>query len=309
MSVLYIIIGLVLLVFGGDWLLKSAIGISLKFNLSKVLIGMTVVSMATSAPELIVSIKAAFDGFADISLGNVVGSNIANIGLILGLVAIIQPMQVNENFIKKDWIQLIGVSLILYFVLFTNGDINRIEGTLMVICLVALIIYMIKTMKTEPKEVDFEEGISPFKIVLYLMLGILGLYFGSDFLITGAVDLAKHFNVSDRVIGVTVVAVGTSIPELVASIVAALKKESAIAIGNVVGSNIFNILFVLGLSAMIHPIKMVDIRLFNFDIYWMLGFAFILLPLVLLPKKGFIDRTAGVIMLIAYGAFVYLTLK
>ena len=120
MSVLYIIIGLVLLVFGGDWLLKSAIGISLKFNLSKVLIGMTVVSMATSAPELIVSIKAAFDGFADISLGNVVGSNIANIGLILGIVAIIQPMQVNENFIKKDWIQLIGVSFILYFVLFNK---------------------------------------------------------------------------------------------------------------------------------------------------------------------------------------------
>jgi cation:H+ antiporter len=306
-SFLYIIIGLVLLVFGGDWLLKAAVGISLKLNLSKVLIGMTVVSFCTSAPELIVSLKSAIDGFPDIALGNVVGSNIANVGLILGVVAIICPMQVHEKFIKKDWLQMLLASFILYFILFTGYEITRLEGIVTFGLLIVWIIYMLKTLKPDEPTEEIEEISNIYKILGFLIIGVLALYFGSDLLITGAVDLAKTFGVSERIIGVTVVAVGTSIPELAASVIAALKKESAIAIGNVVGSNIFNILGVLGLTSIIHPIKMDDLRLFSFDLIWMLAFAFILLPLVLLPKKGFIDRKAGLILVLAYGVFVFMT--
>jgi cation:H+ antiporter len=144
-------------------------------------------------------------------------------------------------------------------------------------------------------------------ILWFLAIGCGALYFGSELLIKGAVNVAEQFGVSDRVIGVTVVAVGTSIPELAASLIAAIKKESSISIGNIIGSNIFNILGVLGLTAIIHPIKLVDTRLITFDIYWMLGFAFILLPLVLMPKKGFLDRKAGILLLLSYILFVYLT--
>lgn len=309
MSILYIIIGLVLLVLGGDWLLKSAVGISLKLKLSKALIGMTVVSFATSAPELIVSLQSAMNGFPDIALGNVVGSNIANIGLILGIVALIQPMQIHESFIKKDWLQMIFVSILLYVVLYFNEDINRLEGLMMFFMLIVLIIYMIRTQKHEVNDENLVTIQSPLKIIILLFLGGLALFFGSDLLITGAVELAKAFEVSDRVIAVSVVAIGTSIPELAASVIAAIKKESAISIGNVIGSNIFNILSVLGLTAIIHPIKMIDKRLFTFDIYWLLGFAFILLPFVLLPKRGFIDRKAGLMLLIAYVIFVLITIK
>jgi cation:H+ antiporter len=144
-------------------------------------------------------------------------------------------------------------------------------------------------------------------ILWFLAIGCGALYFGSELLIKGAVNVAEQFGVSDRVIGVTVVAVGTSIPELAASLIAAIKKESSISIGNIIGSNIFNILGVLGLTAIIHPTKLVDTRLITFDIYWMLGFAFILLPLVLMPKKGFLDRKAGILLLLSYIIFVYLT--
>lgn len=309
MSIFYIIVGLVLLIFGGDWLLKSAVGISLKLNLSKALIGMTVVSFATSAPELIVSLKSAMDGFPDIALGNVVGSNIANIGLILGLVALIQPMQIHESFIKKDWLQMMIASLVLYILLYFANDINRVEGFILFSLLIVWIIYMLRTQKIEVLDDELTVIQSPFKIFGLLILGGLALYFGSDFLITGAVDLAKNFGVSDRVIAVSVVAIGTSIPELAASVIAAIKKESAISIGNVIGSNIFNILSVLGLTAIIQPIKMVDTRLFEFDLIVMLGFAFVLLPLVLLPKKGFIDRKAGFLLLFAYILFVFYTVQ
>jgi cation:H+ antiporter len=306
-SLFYIIIGLVLLVFGGNWLLRASVGISLKLNISKVVIGMTVVAFCTSAPELIVSLKAAIDGFPDIALGNVVGSNIVNVGFILGLVAVIFPLQVHEKFIKKDWLQMILASLILYLVLFSGYEITRLEGFIMFGILIIWIVYMLKTLKPDEPTEELEQISNIYKILGFLTVGVVALYFGSDLLITGAVDLAKTFGVSERIIGVTVVAVGTSIPELAASVIAALKKESAIAIGNVVGSNIFNILGVLGLTAIISPIKMVDLRLFSFDMIWMLAFAFILLPLVFLPKKGFIDRKAGVILMIAYGVFLFMT--
>lgn len=309
MDFLFIVIGLVLLVLGGDWLLKAAVGMSLRLNISKIIIGMTVVSFATSAPELIVSLKSAIDGFPDIALGNVVGSNIANIGLILGLVMIISEMKVDDSFFKTDWPVMLVASGLLFGILLFDGEIGRIEGILLFLCIIGFVIYLVKYQNTSPEEIDLPETIQ-MKIPLilwFLAIGGGALYFGSELLIKGAVNVAQQFGVSDRIIAVTVVAVGTSIPELAASLIAAIKKESSISIGNIIGSNIFNILSVLGLTAIIHPIKLVDNKLISFDIYWMLGFAFILLPLVLMPKKGFLDRKAGIVLLSSYILFVYLT--
>lgn len=308
MDFLFIILGLVLLVFGGDWLLKAAVGMSLRLNISKIVIGMTVVSFATSAPELIVSVKSAMAGFPDIALGNVVGSNIANIGLILGLVMIISKMKVDASFFKTDWPAMIVASFLLFGVLLYDGEISRTEGFIFFFLIIAFVVYLVKSQKKKEEiEIPLEKTMEMYKIMGFLVVGGAALYGGSEFLIKGAVNVAQAFGVSDRVIAVTVVAVGTSIPELAASLIAAIKKESSISIGNVLGSNIFNILSVLGITAIIHPIKLVDNRLITFDIYWMLGFSLILLPLVLLPQKGFLDRKAGVILLGSYILFVYLT--
>lgn len=309
MDYLFIVGGLVLLVLGGDWLLKAAVGMSLRLNISKIIIGMTVVSFATSAPELIVSVQSAMNGFPDIALGNVVGSNIANVGLILGVVALISAMPVDTTFFKTDMPAMIVSSFLLMGILLYDGQIDRWEGAVMFLILIAFVVYMIKSQDKSKQEVEIplEETMSMPMVMWFLVIGGTALYFGSDLLIKGAVNVAETFGVSDRVIAVSVVAVGTSIPELAASLIAAVKKESSISIGNVLGSNIFNILSVLGLTAIIQPIKAVDQRLLTFDIYWMLGFALILLPLALLPKRGFIDRRAGLILLLAYTAFIYLT--
>ncbi|GGD25683.1 calcium/sodium antiporter [Flavobacterium orientale] len=309
MDFVFIIAGLVLLVLGGDWLLKSAVGMSLRLNISKIIIGMTVVSFATSAPELIVSIKSAMAGFPDIALGNVIGSNIANIGLILGIVMIINAMKVDESFFKTDWPAMMISSVLLFGILYYDGEISRIEGIILFLLLICFVIYLIKFQKktTSEVEIPLEKAMPMYQVILFLVLGGLGLWGGSELLIKGAVNLAEAYGVSDRVIAVTVVAIGTSIPELAASIIAALKKESSISIGNIIGSNIFNILSVLGLTAIIHPVKLVDNRLMSFDIIWMLAFSFILIPLVMLPKKGYLDRKAGFVLVIAYGAFIYLT--
>jgi cation:H+ antiporter len=297
------------LVLGGDWLLKSAVGMSVRLNVSKIIIGMTVVSFATSAPELIVSLKAAIDGFPDIALGNVVGSNIANIGLILGVVMIISEMKVDESFFKTDWPAMIIASFLLYFLLLYDGEIGRMEGAILFLLIILFVIYLIKTQKSnEPEfEIELEKAMPMYLIVWFLLIGGGALYGGSELLIKGAVNIANAFGVSDRIIAVTVVAVGTSIPEFAASLIAAIKKESSISIGNIVGSNIFNIFSVLGLTAMIQPIKLVDQKLLSSDLLWMIGFAIVLLPLVLLPKRGYLDRKAGIILVLGYGVFIYMT--
>ena len=309
MDFLFIITGLVLLVLGGDWLLKSAVGMSLRLNVSKIVIGMTVVSFATSAPELIVSVKSAMAGFPDIALGNVVGSNIANIGLILGVVMIISKMKVDLSFFKTDWPAIIIASFLLYGMLLYDNEINRSEGFILFVLLIVFVIYLIKSQKNSEEEIEIplDDTMKMYQIVWFLVIGGIALYGGSELLIKGAVNVAQTFGVSDRIIAVTVVAVGTSIPELSASLIAAIKNESSISIGNVLGSNIFNILSVLGLTAIIHPIKLVDNKLLTFDMLWMIGFALVLLPLVLMPKRGFLDSKAGIILLSGYILFVFLT--
>ncbi len=310
MDFLYIVAGLVLLVVGGNWLLKSAVGLSYRLNISKIIVGLTVVSFATSLPELIVSVKAAIDGYPDIAIGNVVGSNIGNVGLVLGIVLLINAIQVDVSFFATDWPTKMIASTLLFVFLIIDGELSRTEGFIFVILMIVFLIYLVK--QNQKIEVDIpeikEEGMSFLKIFVFLALGGFALWIGSEFLVKGAVNLATSIGVSERVIAVTVVSIGTSIPELVSSVIASLKKENDISIGNIIGSNIFNILSVLGITSIISPIKNIDLKIINQDIYWMLGFGLILLPLVLLPKRGSLSFKEGILLLIGYGIFIYFTI-
>lgn len=313
MSVLFIFLGLVLLVVGGNFLVRSSVALSFRFHISKMVIGLTVVSFATSAPELLVSIQAALDGFSDISLGNVIGSNIANIGLVLGVTAIIAPLTIDQDFYKFNWPVMMLLSIALYFILSSGRVISRVEGFALLSTLFIYLYLLIrrarKTRKTAVHVVLDEAlvTVSSFKIIVWFLIGGVALFFGSKLLVTGAVDLATIMGISERVIAVTMIAVGTSIPELAASVIAALKKEKAISLGNLIGSNIFNIASVLGITAIIQPILVKSEAVLSSDIFWMLGFSAVLIPLAFLPKKWEIGRIKGIVIVVAYALFISLT--
>lgn len=311
MSFLFIFLGLILLVVGGEFLVRASVGLSFKLRLSKMVIGLTVVSFATSAPELLVSIQAALDGFSDISLGNVIGSNIANIGLVLGITAVIAPLAIDRDFYKFNWPVMMLLSGALYFILASNNEISRAEGggllAMLFIYLYMLIKRARKKSKSHPVDDGVDDGLSKssnFKIIVWLLIGGAALYGGSELLVKGAVDVATLMGISERVIAVTMIAVGTSVPELAASVIAALKKEKAISLGNLIGSNIFNIASVLGITALIQPIAVKSQEVLTNDIWWMLGFAAILIPLAFLPKKFEIGRIKGLLIVIAYCIFI-----
>ena len=310
MNFLLIIGGLILLVLGGNWLLKSAVALSLKLDIPKIVIGMTVVSFATSAPELIVSINAALNGSPDLALGNVIGSNIANLGLVLGITLILGTMEVQKSFYKTDWPIMMVASALLYFFLVNDKVITQYEGIVLFSFLIFFLIFVLRFQK-KPIVDELSEDQEPlpkFKIALFLVLGGVGLWGGSELLIKGATTLAKDFGVTERVIAVTIVSIGTSVPELAASIIAIIKKEKAISLGNLIGSNIFNILAVLGITSMITPINVVDERLLTSDLFWMLGISFVILPLVFLPKRYQLNWKHGSLLLIGYFVFIYYTL-
>lgn len=311
MNFLFIIGGLILLVFGGNWLLKSAVALSLKLNISKVVIGMTVVSFATSAPELIVSINAALTGASDLALGNVIGSNIANLGLVLGITLILGNMNVAKSFYKIDWPVMMIASALLFFFLSNDNVIVQYEGIILFSFLIFFLIYLLRFQKNTVIEEPLEGGevrLTVFRTTFFFVIGAAGLYGGSELLIRGATSLATQFGVTERVIGVTIVSIGTSVPELAASIIAIIKKEKAISLGNLIGSNIFNILAVIGITSIITPISLSDEGLLTNDIYWMLGISIIILPLVLMPKKMNLNWKSGLLLLLGYGAFIYKTL-
>ncbi|TBW26532.1 calcium/sodium antiporter [Gramella sp. KN1008] len=313
MSIVFLLIGFVLLVIGGEFLVRSSVALSLKLDISRMVIGLTVVSFATSAPELLVSLQAAIDGFSDISLGNVIGSNIANIGLVLGLTAMISPLFVDRDFFRINWPVMMVFSIALYFFLLSNGVLTRIEGGALLLGLVLYLIVLISRSRRKDtvvaEEVDVSlRSVSGFKMSMWLLIGIFALWGGSELLVKGAVQLATQLGVSERVISVTVIAIGTSVPELAASLIAAVKKEKAISLGNLIGSNIFNIGSVLGLTAIITPISIQSEKILSNDMIWMLGIAFGLLPLLLIPKFSRMGRKEGFVLLIAYSVFIVLTL-
>ncbi|WP_185782770.1 calcium/sodium antiporter [Croceivirga lutea] len=311
LDVVFIIIGLALLILGGNWLLKAAVALSLRLNIPKIVIGMTVVSFATSAPELIVSIKAALDGLPDLSLGNVVGSNIANLGLVLAITVILGSIDVRRSFYTTDWPVMMIASLLFVGFIFFDGVLNRYEGIIMVIFLFLFLVYLLRFQKQAVEdEMPEDDVLLPlYKTVLFLGLGGVALWGGSELLITGAKNLAAALGVSDRVIGITIVSIGTSIPELAASIIAVIKKEKAISLGNLIGSNIFNLLAVLGITSIITPISVMDQGLLTSDIWWMLGISFLILPLVFIPKGLRLGWRDGIILLAVYITFVYITIQ
>ena len=307
---LFIVFGLFLLIAGGNWLLKSAVALSLRLNIPKIVIGMTIVSFATSAPELIVSINAALDGFPDLALGNVVGSNIANLGLVLAVILLLGSIDVRRSFYTTDWPMMMLASLIFFGFIYFDGELVRYEGIIMVVLLFLFLIYLLKYQKTAVVEEAHEDDIPLplYKAVLFLGLGGAGLWGGSELLVRGAVGLANNYGVSERIIGITIVSVGTSIPELAASIIAIIKKEKAISLGNLVGSNIFNIMAVLGITSIITPIQVMDQGLLSNDIFWMLGISFLIFPLVFFPKGLRLGWRDGMILVAVYLIFLYFTI-
>ena len=310
MNLLLIIGGLILLILGGNWLLKSAVALSLKLEIPKIIIGMTVVSFATSAPELIVSINAALNGSSDLALGNVIGSNIANLALVLGITLLLGSMHITKSFYKVDWPIMMIASALLYLFLYTDKVIDQFEGIILFSLLIIFLIYLLKYQKTAVIDELPEDDVPLplYKTVLFFVLGGLGLYGGSELLIKGATALALEYEVTERVIAVTIVSIGTSIPELTASIIAIIKKEKAISLGNLIGSNIFNVFAVLGITSIITPISVTDERLLTNDIFWMLGISFIILPLVFLTKRLRLSWREGLLLIIAYCIFIYQTI-
>ena len=305
--VLYLVGGLVMLFIGAEGLIRGSSNLAIKIGITPLVVGLTVVAFGTSTPELVVSLKAALLGNSSISLGNVVGSNIANIALILGVAAIIKPLDVHANVIMRE-IPIMIVITVLFLFLLIDGELGFIDGLIFVIGLVIyLIVNVLLARKEKNPEVDseFKKGLKsklgvPVSIVLMLAgLGLLIL--GANLFVQSAVAIAKMFNVSDAIIGLTIVAIGTSLPELITSIVASYKKEADIAIGNVVGSNIFNILGILGITALIIPISSVGLGYVDLGV--MLFTAIILFPL---SRTGFsISRFEGAILLVGYAGYIF----
>lgn len=306
MDYLYILAGILLLLFGGDWLVKASVDIALRAKISLLVVGMTVVSFATSAPELLVSLNAALDGYVDISFGNVIGSNIANIALILGLTAMVFPMQVSERTMKVDWWIMTGVTLLL-FVFLLNGLLSFWEALILFVLLVAYNLMQIRSSRRQQKDVsppDDHKLLKFWQMLGFLFLGLAGLRFGSEFLVKGAVNIAQDWGVSERIIGLTVVSIGTSLPELAASLVASFKGEQDLSVGNLLGSNIFNILAVLGISGLVIELPVKSNALLTYDFPWLIFISLLLLPFMRALGYGKISRWQGLTLFLLYTLYI-----
>ncbi|WP_143962420.1 calcium/sodium antiporter [Litoribacter populi] len=307
MVYLFLLVGLLILLLGGKYLVDGASAIAGKLGLSPGLIGLTVVSFGTSAPELLVSVSAALKGNSDIALGNVIGSNISNISLVLGTSAIIFPISLPRSVIKLDYVFTLVVS-ILFYLLAINGIISYFEGIILVTLLILVNFYFFKKIERIPEDPDDLDMVkireaSIWKSIGLILLGIAGLYWGSDLFVENSIVIAQTFGISDRVIGVTIIAIGTSLPELVTSVMAALKKHTDIALGNILGSNMMNILAIIGITAIVSPIEVSQIFLTN-DFIWMLGFTIVLLPIILTKLR--ISRWEGALLVGGYIFYIAL---
>lgn len=311
MTLFWMFLGFLLLVLGGEFIVRASIAISLKFNISKVVIGMTVVAFATSLPELLVSLKAAVNGSSSIAINNVIGSNIANIGMVLGLTAIIGNIPVVKSFYRLDWPVMMFFSLMLYFFLYNDNLLSSFEGLILFTSLIIFLFFVVRYNAEDLSAADaIDESLnktSGFKILIWIIFASFSLYYGAEWLVSSAIDLAKSIGVSQAVISVSVIAIGTSIPELATSVIAIAKNEKGISIGNLIGSNIFNIGSVLGLTTIIKPILITDSNILDRDIVWMLVFAFLVLILSLFPKKNNITKTKGFLLVVLYSGFILST--
>ncbi|MGB5870194.1 MAG: calcium/sodium antiporter [Albidovulum sp.] len=303
MDYIYILLGLAGLIFGGEALVRGSVNLTRRMGISPLIIGLTVVGFGTSTPELLVSVQAALRGVPDIAIGNIVGSNIANILLIVGLTALVWPIRVAGASYGRDAAVMIAAALLL-LPLFALGSINRLAGLLL---MAGLAIYLVQTLKN-PGEMatddDSPVAVTPVWIsVLWVAAGLAAVMFGAQFLVDGATSVARILGVSEAFIGLTIVAVGTSLPELATSLVAAFRRQSEIAIGNILGSNVFNVLGVLGVTAFIAPIPVAP-RFLTFDLPIMILASFVLAGLLHLRPQ--IGRGIGALMLLGYMVYVFL---
>ncbi|MGL5048352.1 MAG: calcium/sodium antiporter [Shewanella sp.] len=300
---LSIIGGFIILTLGAEALVRGASSIALRLGITPLIIGLTIVAFGTSAPELAVSVKSALAGNSGIALGNVIGSNICNIGLILAITALIRPIQVQSQVVKRD-IPLMILASMLFWAFLLDGELSLIDGVVLLSLLVGYLAFSYISSKNSNDEEEIEAGPNNSLLsALFILVGISMLVGGGILFVNGAVDLAKTFGVSEVIIGLTIVAIGTSMPELVTSVLAALKGQSDIAIGNVVGSNLFNILGILGITAIVQPVSSLGFQPLDFIV--MLAFAIIILPFA---WTGFrIGRREGSVLLLSYlGYMAYL---
>lgn len=308
MSYLILALGFLILLLGGKFLVDGASAIAARLGLSPGLIGLTIVAFGTSAPELLVSVTASLKGASDITIGNVIGSNISNISLVLGISAIIFPIYIQKSTLKLDY-PFTLISSVLFYIMAFNGVISLYEGIILFSCFIALNWYFFKTI--ERVEFTEEEAVlmkkqSPWLAVLQLVGGAAGLYFGSELVVGNASLIARNFGVSERIIGVTIIAIGTSLPELVTSVLAALKKETEMALGNILGSNIMNVFSIIGITALIKPIDVATEFIFT-DFVWMLGFTILLLPIMRI--NYIITRIKGAVLLSGYLLYIYILIS
>ena len=294
-----LISGLLLLIVGSNYLLKSAVDLSIKLNLSKVVIGLTVVSFATSAPELLISISSALKGSADIAISNVIGSNIANLGLVLGTALCFTKIKIPKSNMKFDWTFLMIISF-LFFYFINDLSVNRLEGVLLFLALILFLVFIIKIRDDSDVEEIKITTSSNYKILILILVSSTLLYYGSELFVNSSIYFAEYFGVSERVIGLTLVAIGTSLPELVTTLVAIYKSELDISIGNIIGSNIFNILAVIGLTSIVTDLNILSERILSFDIYVMILFSLILVFFYLSNKKRFLNVYHGIIYLLLF---------
>ena len=307
MNYLILLAGFITLLLSGDFLVRGGVSLARHFRISTLVVGMTVVSLGTSAPELFVSLKATLNSQPDFATGTVIGSNISNIALVLGLTAIILPIAVNKRSTLFDWPVMMSATL-LFFVFILDGWLNFYEGLVFVILLSAFIVFSI--YQSRRKENTAGTNVVPpkyslLKSLLIILCSAVGLYFGAEWLIKGASEIAKSFDISEYLISVSVVAFGTSVPELATSVVAAFKKETDISIGNIIGSNMFNIWGILGITALVKPLRLNE-QIRSFDMYWLIGLCALLFLMMLPVKSGKISRIKGVVLLISY--IVYLAI-
>jgi cation:H+ antiporter len=310
MTIALLIIGLVILIVGGDYLVKGSSNIAFRLKLSPLVVGLTRVAFGTSAPELLISIQSALKGSPDIAVGNVVGSNICNLALVLGVTAVIYPVKVQSNSIKIDWPVTLGASLLLY-IISLDRYIGIYEGLMFVLILIVYLYLIIKQSRKSilALEINKEENNIPespqkplWKDILFIVLGCVGLYYGSEWFVGSAKEITIQFGVEERVVGLTIVALGTSLPEMVTAAMASYKGHTDLALGNLMGSNIFNILSILGITGIIKKIHIND-QILSIDMWWMIAITIMILPLMIMRRE--VGRVDGIILLLVYSIYFY----
>ena len=312
MDWIYVGLGLVILLLAGDSLVKGAVNLSLRLGVPALIVSLTIVAFGTSAPELLISVQAIIDGVPGLALGNVVGSNTANILLVLGIPALLATMHTSEHDTKASYQQMIAASL-LFVVLCFFGPLNWISGVILLLALAGMLVHAARSARahraTAADDLDEVEGADPnlgwAKIVFYLVVGLIGLPMGASLLVDGSVNIARDFGISETVIGLTLIAIGTSLPELATTVMAALRRQADVALGNVIGSNMFNLLGIMGVASLVGTIP-VDRQFLEFDLWVMLAASLLLVPFVYLKRD--VTRLWGVILTALYIAYLVFVL-